>query len=78
MAARLSTFFRLLPLRDGILSGYCPVAGRRLLPGERIAQHLSEWAQTAAGIHDQHAARLSAIRLFAAFEPIVAPAGSGQ
>ena len=52
--------------------------GRRLLPDDRIAQHLSEWAQTAAGIHDQHAARLSAIRLFAAFEPIVAPAGSGQ
>lgn len=27
------------------------VAGRRLLPNERIAQHLTEWAQT-AGIHE--------------------------
>ena len=36
--------FRLLPLRDSMLFGYCLVAGRRLLPSERIAQHLSEWA----------------------------------
>ena len=27
------------------------VAGGRLLPNERIAEHLSEWAQT-AGIHE--------------------------
>ena len=59
--------FRLLPLRDSMLFGYCLVAGRRLLPSERIAQHLSEWAQT-AGIHDQNAASAS----------IAAPAGSGQ
>ena len=55
--------FRLLPLRDSMLFGYCLVAGRRLLPSERIAQHLSEWAQTAAGIHDQNAARFAEIRL---------------
>ena len=61
--------FRLLPLRDSMLFGYCPVAGRRLLPSERIAQHLSEWAQTAAGIHDQNAAPSSAIRFFAASSP---------
>ena len=60
--------FRLLPPRNGILFRYRLVAGRRLLPDERIAQHLSEWAQTAAGIHDQNAAPSS----------IVAPAGSGQ
>ena len=60
--------FRLLPLRDSMLFGYCLVAGRRLLPSERIAQHLSEWARTAAGIHDQNAASAS----------IAAPAGSGQ
>ena len=39
------------------------VAGGRLLPDERIAQHLSEWAQTAAGIHDQNAVRFAEIRL---------------
>ena len=55
--------FRLLPLRDSMLFGYCLVAGRRLLPSERIAQHLSEWAQTAAGIRDQPAARFAEIRL---------------
>ena len=43
-------------------------AGRRVLPNERIAQHLSEWAQTAAGIHDQKSAS----------DPAAASAGSGQ
>lgn len=38
------------------------VAGGRLLPNERIAEHLSEWAQI-AGIHDQPAARFAEIRL---------------
>lgn len=38
------------------------LVGRRLLPSERIAQHLSEWAQTAAGIHAQPAARFAEIR----------------
>ena len=48
--------FRLLPLRDSMLFVYCLVAGRRLLPSERIAQHLSEWAQT-AGIHENIVSR---------------------
>ena len=48
--------FRLLPLRDSMLFGYCLVAGRRLLPSERIAQHLSEWART-AGIHENIVSR---------------------
>ena len=66
--------FRLLPLRDSMLFGYCLVAGRRLLPSERIAQHLSEWART-AGIHDQNAASSSAagpVGFFERYDRLVA------
>lgn len=36
-------------------------AGRRRVPGEQIAEHLSDWAPTDAGSHDKNAVRHLAV-----------------